>query len=370
MSDRSQVTDPHRHPARYITQQLGETAKQARGMIWRIVQECGAEQALEWLREAQEIEAHGGMLTGDGERRRTPGGVFFKLVRDRLAQKGAQGDAAAMARYRAIFGTPRWRERAQAGSGDAAAPPLPPPPPAPIAWKERAALWRALEASSGAATAIKLELTGKPGRVIEKERQTLLMFAHHGALPPPPRAIPTPPQPISLAYIVTINAKHWQPAQERAPGSLLSFSGVGLYDPEFEGMSVFVMGPVKVRNPDDRLAEGDLKPPSITVVGQVGTPLIRPDITLVRMIYAGPLPALPKGLAGPNPLPVTPIGLYISAKVWKKVAAALADDPADTFIGSGTPYYDSALGMLAVHITTATTRALDRAQRQQTAAAP
>ena len=369
MSDRPEITDPHRHPVRYITQQLGETAKQARGMIWRIVHECGAEQALEWLREAQEIEAHGGMLTGDGARRRTPGGVFFKLVRDRLAQKGAQGDTAAMARYRAVFGTPGWRERARAGLESAAAPP-PPPPPAPIAWEERGAFWRALEERSGAATALKLELTGKPGRVIEREWQTLLMFMHHGALPPLPRAIPTPPQPLSLAYIVAINAKHWKPALDREEGSLLTFSGVGLYDPELEGMSMFAMGPVKVRNPNDRLAEGDLKLPSITVVGQFGTPLVRPDLTLARMVYAGPLPALPKGLEGPDPVPVTPIGLYIAAKAWKKVAAALANDPADTFIGSGTPYYDAALGMLAVSITTATTRAIERTQRQSSAAAP
>lgn len=366
MSDRPEVTDPHRHPVRYITQQLGETAKQARGMIWRIVHECGAEQALEWLREAQEIEAHGGMLTEDGERRRTPGGVFFRLVRDKLGGSGALGDARAMERYRAIFGTPRWRERARPGSGDAA----PPPPPAPIPWEERAAHWRALEARSGGATALKLELTGKPGNVIEKERQTMLMLTHHGALPPMPRAVPVPPEPIDLAYIVTINAKHWRPAQERPPGSLLSFSGVGLYDPKLEGMSVFAMGPVKVRNPDDRLAEGDLKPPAITVVGQVGTPLIRPDITLVRMIYAGPLPALPKGLERPDPVSARPIGLYITAKAWRKVAAALADDPADTFIGSGTPYYDAALGIVAVNITTATTRAVERAQRQSSAAAP
>ena len=367
MSDRPEITDPHRHPVRYITQQLGETAKQARGMIWRIVHECGAEQALEWLREAQEIEAHGGMLTGDGARRRTPGGVFFKLVRDRLG--GAREDPTAMERYRAIFGTPGGRERARAGLEGAAAPP-PPLPPSPIAWEERGAFWRALEATSGAATALKLELTGKPGRVIERERQTLLMFTHHGALPPMARAIPTPPEPLSLAYIVAINAKHWRPAQERPPGSLLTFSGVGLYDPELEGMSVFAMGPVKVRNPDDRLAEGDLKPPAITVLGQIGTPLVRPDLTLARLVYAGPLPALPKGLEGPDPVPTTPIGLYIAAKAWKKIAAALANDPADTFIGSGTPYYDAALGMLAVNITTATTRAIERAQRQSSTAAP
>jgi hypothetical protein len=100
VSDRSEIIDPHRVAVRYITQQLGETAKHARGMIWRIVHECGAEQALEWLREAQEIESHGGMMTEDGERRRTPGGVFFKLVRDKLGGSGALGDARAMERYR------------------------------------------------------------------------------------------------------------------------------------------------------------------------------------------------------------------------------------------------------------------------------
>src|SRR5512135_2307997 len=64
-----------------IAQQLGETEKEPLQQINRIVKTLGPEQALAFLNETLMIEAQGGQLLSDGSRRRTPGGVFFHLVR-------------------------------------------------------------------------------------------------------------------------------------------------------------------------------------------------------------------------------------------------------------------------------------------------
>jgi hypothetical protein len=71
-----------------VAQALGEKGKLPQHQIKRIVQVCGTQQAKDWLKEVQAIEAQGGMLTSDGSQRRTPGGVYFKLVRSRLLEMG------------------------------------------------------------------------------------------------------------------------------------------------------------------------------------------------------------------------------------------------------------------------------------------
>src|ERR671926_278594 len=83
-----------------IAQQLGETQPGPINQIRRIVQRLGPEAALAFLQETQQIEAQGGMQLPDGSRRRTPGGVFFSLVKDRVSSK----DRAA------IFFTPAQRQ--------------------------------------------------------------------------------------------------------------------------------------------------------------------------------------------------------------------------------------------------------------------
>src|SRR5690349_17825947 len=66
-----------------IAAQLGETEDEPRGTILRIVERLGEEAARAYLQEALAVEAQGGLWLGDGSRRRTPGGVFFYLVRQR-----------------------------------------------------------------------------------------------------------------------------------------------------------------------------------------------------------------------------------------------------------------------------------------------
>ena len=65
-----------------IARELGETADVAQVLIKRIVRTLGEERTRELVRHAKVIEEQGGMMVPDGSRRRTLGGVFFKLAKD------------------------------------------------------------------------------------------------------------------------------------------------------------------------------------------------------------------------------------------------------------------------------------------------
>jgi hypothetical protein len=57
----------------------------ARGQIKRIVRTIGEERALALLQQALEIEQPSGLMLPDGSRRHTPGGVFFRLVKEQMS---------------------------------------------------------------------------------------------------------------------------------------------------------------------------------------------------------------------------------------------------------------------------------------------
>jgi len=99
--------------AAQIADQLGETDATPRRQIWRIVRTIGPERTQAFVEQALEIEANGGMLLPDGSRKRTLGGVFFRLVRDHVSE----------AERRTIWPYPTWQQRKQRGKG--------PAPPAP-----------------------------------------------------------------------------------------------------------------------------------------------------------------------------------------------------------------------------------------------
>jgi len=71
-----------------IATTLGENEGWAKEQIKRSVEFLGVDEARELFEATQQIEADGGMLTADGKRRRTPGGVYHYLLKKRLAETG------------------------------------------------------------------------------------------------------------------------------------------------------------------------------------------------------------------------------------------------------------------------------------------
>lgn len=99
--------------AELIATTLKETEEGPRELIERIVETLGEDLARELLQETEKIEASGGEMIRRGTRRRTAGGVFFRLARHRLTEE----------QRRELFGR---AAQPKVAAGDAAAPPAAP----------------------------------------------------------------------------------------------------------------------------------------------------------------------------------------------------------------------------------------------------
>src|SRR5512135_2090130 len=64
-----------------IARKLGEVEAEPLQKLEQVVKIIGIEQAHALCDKALEIEKQGGMMTNDGKRRRSVGGVFFHLVK-------------------------------------------------------------------------------------------------------------------------------------------------------------------------------------------------------------------------------------------------------------------------------------------------
>ncbi len=72
-----------------IAAHLGETEPGPRKQIKRAVRILGPDRTQALLDQTLETERTGGLLLPDGSRRRTPGGVFFYLIRTTVTRKEA-----------------------------------------------------------------------------------------------------------------------------------------------------------------------------------------------------------------------------------------------------------------------------------------
>jgi hypothetical protein len=70
-----------------IAKALGEVDEQPMTQITGVVKALGDEASLSLLEETKRIEAGGGMMLPDNSRKRTPGGVFFFLARQKLSHE-------------------------------------------------------------------------------------------------------------------------------------------------------------------------------------------------------------------------------------------------------------------------------------------
>jgi len=72
-------TDPPERVGLHIARALEEPKTQ---LIINVTKVIGNEKSIELFNKTREIEAHGGMMTLNQERRKTPGGVFITLLKD------------------------------------------------------------------------------------------------------------------------------------------------------------------------------------------------------------------------------------------------------------------------------------------------
>jgi hypothetical protein len=207
-----------------IAKKLGETKQKPRHQIMRIVMLCGAGMAQEILQEALASEKDGGMMTMDGKRRRTLGGVFFHLARNRMSDEIRQQ----------IFYP--WQVAAQKKSAYESQFP-------PFAWEDRLEVLANISAEKGEVATVKITLTGRPGAI--ERRQNLVITTMQDQISESvnlPAGVPNPSSD-PMTYTVYIASKQWERVAKAIenPEDVLIVDGLCAYDAEADGMAMYSM---------------------------------------------------------------------------------------------------------------------------------
>jgi PHAX RNA-binding domain len=173
-------------------EQLAEILQEPKVPLLRqVLRTVGPERCVAILAETLTCEANGGMLTKDGTRRRTPGGVFFQLVKERVTPQERQR----------LFPPPGPRHH------QTPAPARPQGHPQAPTWEEVQALAQTLP--QGAAT-VKLTLIGRPALDAVQTRPTYVAFRMQGKEPGPlPKGLPPVPNQHPIAWLVVIALRQW-----------------------------------------------------------------------------------------------------------------------------------------------------------------
>lgn len=193
-----------------ITAQLGETSPEALWQIGRIVKLLGIEAAYTYLHQTLDIEQGGGMLTKDNGRRRTPGGIFFHLIRTHVSAK----------ERRLLF---PYRPPEPKGETAVSVTLLPLP--------DRQQLLHQAMQQPGELKSMKTTLIARPGKVID--RDTYVAFTVTGKEPPAlPKGLPPLPDKEPSVYLVYVAKKQWkkvEPALQN-PEDRLVIEGHSFHD--------------------------------------------------------------------------------------------------------------------------------------------
>jgi len=211
--------------ARGIAAVLGETMPPPIRTITRVVDRLGPDRARALLGQALTSEASGGLLLPDG-RRRTPGGVFFFLVRQ---SPDVTPDERAY-----IFPL-----RPGHPPTEAAPPPTPPRPPTPWTDDTYHELMATLQPDEGRATTVKISVIGRPGAAVEQGQAVALALTSE-KVPDLPKGLPTPPA--GTRYTVFVAPKPWAKAAEALaadPEDATIIEGDAALDPRVEGIAAY-----------------------------------------------------------------------------------------------------------------------------------
>ena len=222
--------------ARAVAAVLGETMPPPLRIITRVVHRLGPVRARALLGQALTVEAQGGLTLPDGTRR-TPGGVFFFLVRT--------SDEVSRADKEYIF--PR---RAAAVSSTAVARSTPAPaPPAPLTWTDETyrALAPQLQQDPGRIATVKITIIGRPGTTVEQGTAVALALVSQ-SVPDLPKGLPEPPA--GTRYTVFIARRQWAKIAEALaadPEDAAIIEGYAALDPRVDGIAVYATNATTTR---------------------------------------------------------------------------------------------------------------------------
>jgi len=219
--------------ARAVAVVLDETMPPAIRTITRAVDRLGPARARAVLGQALTVEAQGGLTLPDGCRR-TPGGVFFHLVR--------ASDAISREDKGYIFPRQGGRRMRAGGSGPLASAPPAPVALAPVAWTDetyRTLAQQFQQDNSGKATSVKITVIGRPGASVEQGQAIALALVSE-KVPELPKGLPEPPA--GTHYTVFVARKQWGKIAEALaadPEDAAIIEGYAALNARVEGIAVY-----------------------------------------------------------------------------------------------------------------------------------
>ena len=165
-----------------------------RTLLTKVLHTLGVDRTTAILADTLQCEANGGMLTKDGTRRRTPGGVFFQLVKERTTAQ----------ERRRLFPRPA----PQHGQGQSQR------QPTVLTWDQVPIIIQILTTHpAGEARTMKVTLIGRPGKV--ETRGQAVMFRLQGKPPASlPRGLPPIPHTPALTWNVLVALRPWNRVQD------------------------------------------------------------------------------------------------------------------------------------------------------------
>lgn len=208
--------------AREIAKKLGESDAKPYAQIARIITLCGEDFAKQVLADTLVIESGEGMMTMDGSRRRTPGGVFFQLARERMPE-----DACQQIFYPWGYTARKVAEKEAHYSE--------------FVWDSRVEILQEVVAGKGKVNDVRVTLKGRPGAI--ERRQFLVVTAMQSQIEEQVNFPGGVPQPSSepVTYVVYISAKQWERVSkliEEDPDDELVVEGYCAFDDEMKGVAV------------------------------------------------------------------------------------------------------------------------------------
>ncbi len=204
---------------------LAEEAPSAQQQIRAVIKRCGMEVVRETLDETLKIQAGGGMPVKSGKRARTPGGVFFHLLVQRLSPEDRRETLL-------LYQVKKKNPNSGQAKPTKAKPGLP--------WELYTRYRSVLNSSVGKATTVKITLVGRPGKVKINGDTVMTMVEHSVRTASLPKGVPTPPK-TPTPYVIYISLKQWRRIESALQDAddMLIVEGVCTYDPEQQGMVVF-----------------------------------------------------------------------------------------------------------------------------------
>ncbi len=209
-----------------IAAQLGETEEEPIRQIRRAVRVLGEERVRALVAQTREIEAAGGLMLPNAQRRRTPGGVFFHLMRRGIEHKEW---------YRIFRPQTTTQNKGtrtdQTGTSTVTTP---------FDWTTFGAAATEAMSEPGEATTVKLTVIGRPGKIVERGDVVLVAMRSEKA-PSLPKGVPAPPSP-QTDYMVLVGMKQWRKvaaALAADPADKLLIEGYPTVQPDFAGITVY-----------------------------------------------------------------------------------------------------------------------------------